>query len=88
VPVGTHEITVDLGVTLLPHEFTLGIALHRADGNTVDHVHGAHRFTALNAAREGEDHYPWSVVRGYSRPEANWGELRPVVTEGASSAVP
>ncbi len=88
IPPGVHEITVSVETTLLPHEFALGLALHRTDGNTVDHVNGAHRFTALNAALDGEDHYPWHSVRGYSRPAAAWQPLREGMPEEASPAIP
>ena len=53
---------------MLPGEFTLDVGIHRRSGETIDYVADSLRFTALNAAEVGTDHYPWSVVRGYVRP--------------------
>lgn len=69
---GTRRVSAEIEATLLPGEFALDVGLHHATGITVDYVTSTIRFTALNAAEEGDDHYPWSVVRGYIRPESSW----------------
>ena len=74
---GIRQVTVQVPVTLLPHEFILTIGIHRTDGRTVDQVHRAHRFAALNVPESGTDHYPWSVVRGYVRPDTAWSDVVP-----------
>ena len=74
---GMQEVTVEMPVSLLPHEFCLDAALHRMTGVTVDHVSPAHRFAALNVAEHGDDHYHWPVVRGYVRPASEWSEVKP-----------
>ena len=74
---GMRQVTVHVPVTLLPHEFILNVGIHRTDGRTVDHVHRAHRFTALNVPESGTDHYPWSIVRGYVRPDTTWSDVVP-----------
>ena len=76
VGAGMQEITVELEPTLLPHEFVIGMALHRMSGMTVDHVERAHSFKVLNVGDEGQPKYPWSHVRGYVRPSATWSDLR------------
>jgi len=72
---GRREISVELDTSMLPGEFALDVALHHRTGITVDHVQDALRFTAVNAAEHGSDHYPWNVVRGYVRPSAVWSEV-------------
>jgi len=80
VGAGRREVTVELDAPMLPGEFAVDVGLHRSDGTTVDYVQGAMRFTALNAAREGADHYPWNAVRGYVRPRGSWSDVRPADT--------
>jgi ABC-type polysaccharide/polyol phosphate transport system ATPase subunit len=72
---GRRELWVELDTSMLPGEFALDVALHHRSGITIDHVQDALRFTAVNAAEHGSDHYPWNVVRGYVRPNAVWGEV-------------
>jgi len=86
---GMRRISTEIEATLLPGEFALDVALHHATGITVDFVTSATRFTALNASEEGEDHYPWSVVRGYTRPESSWSGVHeaPPVESVAGDAV-
>jgi lipopolysaccharide transport system ATP-binding protein len=72
---GRREIGVELDTSMLPGEFAIDVALHHRTGITVDHVQDALRFTAVNAAERGDDHYPWSVVRGYVRPHSTWSEV-------------
>jgi lipopolysaccharide transport system ATP-binding protein len=73
---GIREVSVEVNPTLLPHEFMLEAALHRASGMTVDHVQFAHSFTALNGDERGLDRYPWDLVRGYARLASSWSEVR------------
>jgi lipopolysaccharide transport system ATP-binding protein len=75
---GRREIAVELDPSMLPGEFVIDLAIHRRNGSTVDFVQNALRFTALNAAEEGGDHYPWNAVRGYVRPRALWSDVREV----------
>jgi lipopolysaccharide transport system ATP-binding protein len=79
---GAQEITAEIDATLLPGEFSLDVALHHRTGVTADHVVDVMRFTALNAAEQGDDHYPWSVVRGYIRPPATWSDVHPASHAG------
>ena len=74
---GRQRITVELDVSLLPGDFALDVGIHHRDGTTVDYVQGVHRFTVLNAAERGDDHYPWGAVRGQVRPRASWSEVSP-----------
>ena len=83
-PSGRQMISVELDVSLLPGDFALDVGLHHRDGTTVDYVQGVHRFTALNAAQQGDDHYPWGAVRGQVRPRASWSEVSPSVGSPAS----
>ena len=75
---GSVEVDAEIGVTLLPGEFVLEVALHDADGATADFVYRAMRFTALNLPANDEEMYPWPVVRGFVRPESTWTEARVV----------
>jgi lipopolysaccharide transport system ATP-binding protein len=75
-PPGLQEISADFDVTMLPGEFAVDVAIHRQNGLTIDHVQNALRFSALNAAEHGTDHYPWNHVRGYVRPRVRWSGVR------------
>jgi lipopolysaccharide transport system ATP-binding protein len=85
-PVGRYEIAADVDVTMLPGDFTIDVGIHHRSGVTIDYVQDTLRFTALNAAEQGSDHYPWSAVRGFVRPRSRWTEVRqeaafdPIVT--------
>ena len=81
---GMAQIEAELEITMLPGEFSMDIGLHHATGITTDYVADCLRFTALNAAEEGGDHYRWSVVRGYVRPESTWSEVRPATSPPAA----
>ncbi len=74
---GRQEISADIDATMLPGEFTIDVGIHRRNGTTVDYVTDCLRFTALNAAEEGDDHYPWAGVRGFVRPHSRWNAVRP-----------
>ncbi len=69
---GLNRIVVDIEVSLLPRNYHFDVALHYADGLTIDAVDRAFDFAALNVAQTGVDHYPWSTVRGFVRPAARW----------------
>jgi len=82
---GMTEVSVEVGMTLLPGEFVFEVALHNIDGVTADFVFRALRFTALNVPEGGQESYPWPVVRGFVRPEASWGEAREVAADVVGS---
>ena len=77
-PAGRQRITVEPELSLLPGEFALDVGIHHRDGTTLDYVQGVHRFSVLNAAQGGDDHYPWAAVRGQVRPRAAWGGVERV----------
>ena len=79
------EVAADVGITLLPGEYVLEVALHNADGATADFVYRAMRFTALNVPTGEEESYPWPVVRGFVRPEASWTDAHEASSETVSS---
>jgi lipopolysaccharide transport system ATP-binding protein len=76
LPKGRVELEADVQTSMLPGEFAVDAAVHHATGVTADHVQDVMRITALNASEDGDDHYRWSVVRGYVRPESSWSEVR------------
>jgi lipopolysaccharide transport system ATP-binding protein len=75
---GWIEVEAEVSATLLPHEFNLGVGIHRAHVNTVDFVERAHTFTTMNVDLSGDDRYSWPVTRGYVRPESTFEPLRRV----------
>jgi lipopolysaccharide transport system ATP-binding protein len=83
---GLNEVTVELAVALLPGEFALEPALHRADGITSELVYRALRFTALNVGEGDHTAYPWPAVRGYVRAQATWDEARAVPPDASALA--
>jgi len=84
-PAGRNQIWAELGTSFLPGEFSVDVGIHRRSGITIDYVPDCIRFTALNAAETGTDHYPWNVVRGYVRPRSTWSAVHDA--EVASPAV-
>jgi hypothetical protein len=80
---GRRAISVELAPALLPGEFTFDVGVHHGNGTTIDYVQGLLRLSALNAAEQGGDHYPWNAVRGYVRPDAVWSD----VTDATSAPV-
>jgi lipopolysaccharide transport system ATP-binding protein len=75
---GWHEVSAELSVTLLPHEFNVGVGMHRMTGPTIDSVERAHSLRVLHVDRSGEDRYPWPEAAAYIRPESRFADPRPV----------
>jgi len=74
---GVHTIRATIDTTLLPNEYTVDVGVHTIAGITIDWVERVLRFTALNESLSGGDNYRWPVVRGYVRPESDWGPVAP-----------
>ncbi|HXN92751.1 MAG TPA: ABC transporter ATP-binding protein [Candidatus Sulfotelmatobacter sp.] len=74
---GLQEIDVEVDVTLLPRDYVLDIGLHHYSGATIDLVEKITRFTVMNVAGEGGDHYRPYEVRGFVRPDTRWFEPQP-----------
>jgi homopolymeric O-antigen transport system ATP-binding protein len=87
---GTWEVEAELVITMLPGEYNVDVGIHAMSRTTVDAVDRALRFTALNAAETGGDHWPWRGVRGYVRPESSWRVLNSdsAATVGPAKAEP
>jgi lipopolysaccharide transport system ATP-binding protein len=75
---GWHEVSAELSVTLLPHEYNIAAGIHRMTGATVDWVDRAHRLRALHTDQSGEDRYQWPEASGYVRPDSHFDEPREV----------
>jgi lipopolysaccharide transport system ATP-binding protein len=74
---GLHEVAIDVDVTLLPRDYVLDISLHHYSGATIDLVEKVTRFTVLNVADDGGDHYRPHEVRGFVRPNTRWLDPQP-----------
>jgi lipopolysaccharide transport system ATP-binding protein len=74
---GLQEIVVEVDLTLLPRDYVLDIGLHHYSGATIDLVEKVTRFTVLNIAGEGGDHYRPYEVRGFVRPNTRWLDPQP-----------
>jgi lipopolysaccharide transport system ATP-binding protein len=74
---GLQEIFMEVDLTLLPRDYVLDIGLHHYSGATIDLVEKVTRFTVLNIAGEGGDHYRPYEVRGFVRPNTRWLDPRP-----------
>ena len=85
---GVHEITVSMGLTLLPNEYTVDVGVLTFTGVAVDWLERVLRFTALNEARRGGDHYRWPKVRGFVRPESSWSAPLPAVLDPGVTSRP
>ena len=78
LPAGWQEVTAELSLTLLPHEYSIGAGIHRTTGATVDWVDRAHRLRVLHVDRSGEDRYQWPEASGFVRPDSFFEEPREV----------
>jgi lipopolysaccharide transport system ATP-binding protein len=69
---GMWDVEVDLDVTLLPGDFTVDVGIYHMPGLTCDYLEQVFAFAALNVAQQGDDRYPWNVVRGSVRAHSEW----------------
>ena len=69
---GTWTVEATIDTTLLPGDFNVDVGFHRRSGLTWDYVEQVLTFVALNVAAEGDDRYPWNVVRGFVRAPTEW----------------
>ena len=69
---GFYKISVDLKITFLPQRYTLDVFVVHSDGADIDVINRTLEFEALGVAEQGADHYPWSIVRGFIRPDGRW----------------
>jgi lipopolysaccharide transport system ATP-binding protein len=83
LPPGWHEVSAELSVTLLPHEFNVAVGIHRMTGATIDWVDRAHSLRALHIDRSGKDRYQWPEASGFIRPESRFADPRPVPPPGS-----
>jgi lipopolysaccharide transport system ATP-binding protein len=82
---GWHEVSAEISVTLLPHEYNLAVGIYRMTGPVIDWVERAHRLRSLHVDRSGEDRYPWPEASAYIRPESRFADPRPVPPPGAKA---
>jgi lipopolysaccharide transport system ATP-binding protein len=70
---GLHEIRAELDVALVPGEYGLDIAVHRARrGETVDLLERVVRVRALGESVDGSDRFLSAKPRGYVRLRSDW----------------
>ena len=69
---GRYEVHADFDIVLLPGRYSIGVGIHHPDGMTVDFVRRVFDFLVLKVAQNGNDHFPWSTVRGYVGGLARW----------------
>jgi lipopolysaccharide transport system ATP-binding protein len=70
---GVHEIRAEVDATLIPGEYALDLAVHRAAGGaTIDMVERVVRVMALAVDAEGTDRYLSAKPRGFVRPRSEW----------------
>jgi lipopolysaccharide transport system ATP-binding protein len=75
---GWHEVSAELSVTLLPHQYNIGAGIHHITGRTIDWVDRAHRLRALHVDQSGTDRYQWPEASGFIRPESRFSGPQPV----------
>jgi lipopolysaccharide transport system ATP-binding protein len=76
---GERQVSAELQLTLLPGEYAIDIGVNSSAGTLVDMVDRVIRFTALNEAETGGDHWRWIRVRGHVRPASSvWSEVSSV----------
>ncbi len=73
---GTHQVTAEFDVTLLPRDYTIDLGVHHQHGATADFVSQTLNFSVLRVAENGLDHYPWPKTRGLVRAKASWNFAR------------
>jgi lipopolysaccharide transport system ATP-binding protein len=77
---GLQEIVMEVDATLLPRDYVLDVGVHHFSGATIDLVEKVLRFTVLNVAGEGGDHYRPHEVRGFVRPDTRWFQPQPATS--------
>ena len=78
VPPGWYEVGAEISLDLLPHEFHLGLGVHRMTGATIDWVERAQSLTVSNDP-SGDDRYQWPEGESaFVRPESRFDGPRPV----------
>ena len=78
---GERQVSAELHLTMLPGEYAIDVAVNSSSGTLVDLVERTLRFTALNEAQHGSDHWRWIKVRGHVRPSRSiWSEVSVVTT--------
>jgi lipopolysaccharide transport system ATP-binding protein len=75
---GLQEVLMEADVTLLPRDYVLHVSIHKYSGTTIDLVDNVTRFSVINVALDGGDHYRPHEVRGYVRPSTRWQTPRAV----------
>jgi lipopolysaccharide transport system ATP-binding protein len=83
---GAYTIRGEVDLVMLPGEFAIDLALIRIGGETLDSVEQALRFSVSRTGGAGSTEvWPWAIVRGVVRPEAEWvltaGEVPRVALE-------
>jgi lipopolysaccharide transport system ATP-binding protein len=76
---GTHEIAVDLDVTLLPGDYWIDVGIHTTNVS-LDYVERALNFVSINIPHEDTHPYPWPTTRGIVRAPSRWAVGAPVRT--------
>jgi lipopolysaccharide transport system ATP-binding protein len=79
---GRYEVHADFDIVLLPGRYSIGVGIHHPDGMTVDFVRRVFDFLVLKVAQNGNDHFPWSTVRGYVGGLARW-QIRQTIPDTA-----
>jgi len=69
---GLETVTVDLDVELLPRQYSIDLAVHHADGRTIDLVQRTLDFTVMKVAQNSANSFRWTRARGYITPPAEW----------------
>jgi lipopolysaccharide transport system ATP-binding protein len=86
VPAGWYEVSTDISLDLLPHEFHLGLGIHHMTGATVDWVEHVQSFSVSNEG-SGEDRYQWPEGETANvRPKSRFDEPRPIPPPGSAAA--
>ena len=80
---GTHEISADLEMTLLPGDYSVDVGLSESDKRSYDHLERVLNFSVVNVPHSDEvAQYPWPSSRGFIRVPSRWSLAEIPTQEG------
>ena len=79
---GTHAVSAELDMVLLPGEYTLTVGMHGVS-HTFDYVERVLGFSSLNVPHSGVAPYPWPETRGVVRVPSRWSVAEPGPAAGS-----
>jgi lipopolysaccharide transport system ATP-binding protein len=72
LPVGYHQISVEIPVNFLPGTYSVHLGLNHLTGVTIDWIERSCDFTVLKVSLEKDKDYRWTASHGFISTPAKW----------------